>query len=191
LHATSILCFNAIVNKVDIVEVVERYVPLRRAGRELAGLCPFHSEKTASFFVNADKQVFLCRGCGVGGDVIMFIEKIENLSFKEACKLLSLDTYRPQPRPHRAAAEQIATWSHETSLKLRDVLRDLGSEIYRCARARRERYTDSAFLARYHGSLTRRFAILCDVDDDVNDPHAVVELHRERETIEHLIELAI
>lgn len=73
----------------DIESVVSRYVNLRKSGRNLVGLCPFHNEKTPSFNVYTDDQHFFCFGCEVGGDVITFIRKIENLDYLEAVKLLA------------------------------------------------------------------------------------------------------
>ncbi len=73
----------------DIAEVVGSYVNLRRRGRTLNGLCPFHSEKTPSFTVYPESQSFYCFGCGAGGDVITFIRKIENLDYMEAVRLLA------------------------------------------------------------------------------------------------------
>ena len=73
----------------DIIDVVSSYVTLKRRGNTYVGLCPFHSEKTASFSVTSDKQIFHCFGCGVGGNVIRFIMKIENIGFKEAIEFLA------------------------------------------------------------------------------------------------------
>jgi len=73
----------------DIVDVVSQYVNLKRSGRSFFGLCPFHKEKSPSFSVSADKQIFHCFGCGVGGNVIHFISKIENLDFKESLEILA------------------------------------------------------------------------------------------------------
>ena len=74
----------------DIVDVVGGYVRLtKKSGANLFGLCPFHSEKTPSFSVNPEKQIFHCFGCGKGGDVINFIREIENLSFPEAVEFLA------------------------------------------------------------------------------------------------------
>ncbi len=68
----------------DIVEVISQYVHLKRSGRNYFGLCPFHNEKSPSFSVSPDKQIFHCFGCGVGGNVITFLTKIEGISFREA-----------------------------------------------------------------------------------------------------------
>lgn len=73
----------------DIVSVISPYVELRRRGKNLVGLCPFHNEKTPSFTVYPDSQSFYCFGCGAGGEVISFVRRIENLDFYEAVKSLA------------------------------------------------------------------------------------------------------
>ncbi len=79
-----------LVSRSDIVDVVSEYVPLtKRSGSNLFGLCPFHSEKTPSFSVAPDKQIYHCFGCGKGGGVINFIMEIENLPFRDAVALLA------------------------------------------------------------------------------------------------------
>ena len=65
----------------DIVEIVSAYTELRRSGQRFQGLCPFHDERTPSFSVNAGEKVYHCFGCGVGGDVITFVEEKEGLPF--------------------------------------------------------------------------------------------------------------
>ncbi len=76
-------------NKADIVSVVGDYVALRKRGRNYLALCPFHSEKTPSFTVSQEKQLFHCFGCGEGGNVFTFVMKHENVSFVEAAKILA------------------------------------------------------------------------------------------------------
>lgn len=78
-----------IISANDIVDVISQYVTLKRSGRNFFGLCPFHREKSPSFSVSPDKQIFHCFGCGVGGNVIHFISKIENLDFKETLEFLA------------------------------------------------------------------------------------------------------
>jgi DNA primase len=75
--------------RTDIVEVVSRHVPLKKAGRSHKGLCPFHSEKTPSFHVNAERGFYHCFGCGEGGSVFDFVMKVEGLSFIEAAERLA------------------------------------------------------------------------------------------------------
>lgn len=73
----------------DITEVVSSYVNLKRRGRNMVGLCPFHSEKTPSFNIYSENGSFYCFGCGAGGDVITFVMKIENLDYMEAVRFLA------------------------------------------------------------------------------------------------------
>lgn len=73
----------------DIIDVVSQYVPLKKSGNHYMGRCPFHNEKTPSFSVSAEKQLYHCFGCGAGGDMITFVRNIENLSFVESVKYLA------------------------------------------------------------------------------------------------------
>jgi DNA primase len=74
---------NVIKQSLDIIDVVGRHVALRRAGRNYSGLCPFHQEKSPSFSVSPDKQMFKCFGCGEGGDALSFLMKRENKTYGE------------------------------------------------------------------------------------------------------------
>lgn len=88
-------------NKTDIVGVVSEYVKLVRSGRNLKGLCPFHGEKTPSFMVNPELQIYKCFGCQEGGDVYSFLQKMEGMEFGEALQMLAkragitLESYQP------------------------------------------------------------------------------------------------
>ena len=73
----------------DIVDIISEYVSLKPSGKGLFGLCPFHSEKTPSFNVSPDKQVYYCFGCGAGGNVFTFIMAIEKLDFPKSGKYLA------------------------------------------------------------------------------------------------------
>ena len=73
----------------DIADVVGSYVPLKRAGRAFKARCPFHQEKTPSFHVNPELQIYKCFGCGAGGDVFKFIQEMEKVSFPEALAMLA------------------------------------------------------------------------------------------------------
>jgi len=77
-------------SKTDIYSVISNYVKLKKTGRNYTGLCPFHKEKTPSFTVDTSKQFYHCFGCGEGGDVISFIEKIESMEFVEAVEFLAI-----------------------------------------------------------------------------------------------------
>ncbi len=95
----------------DVVEVISDYVQLKRSGRNWFGRCPFHNEKTPSFSVSSDKQIYHCFGCGAGGNVINFIMEHERLDFISSVKLLAdrvnivieVDNREPQKKDDRAA----------------------------------------------------------------------------------------
>ncbi len=78
-----------IIEKNDIVDIISLYLSLKKRGNNFWGLCPFHTEKTPSFSVSADKQMFYCFGCGAGGNVITFIQKIERLNYVESLYFLA------------------------------------------------------------------------------------------------------
>ncbi|MBS7298406.1 MAG: DNA primase [Eubacteriales bacterium] len=80
---------NEVIAENDIVDYISQYVRLKQSGRDFSGLCPFHKEKSPSFHVNRDKQVFHCFGCGAGGGLMQFVMRIEGLDFVEALKLLA------------------------------------------------------------------------------------------------------
>ncbi|MBQ8537993.1 MAG: DNA primase, partial [Clostridia bacterium] len=84
--------------RADIVQVVSSYVPLKRNGHRYWGLCPFHNEKTASFSVDAERQLYHCFGCKAGGSVIQFVMEIERLEFQEAVKLLADQLHMALPQ---------------------------------------------------------------------------------------------
>lgn len=81
----------AIRDRIDIVDLVGRYVSLKKAGRNFKGLCPFHDEKTPSFNVHPERQIFHCFGCGVGGNALTFLMRHENLTFPEATRMLAAE----------------------------------------------------------------------------------------------------
>ena len=84
-------------NRCDIVDIISGYVHLKPAGKGFKGLCPFHGEKTPSFMVSPEKQLFHCFGCGEGGNVFNFLMKYEKLSFFEAVKMLAQKSGVPLP----------------------------------------------------------------------------------------------
>src|SRR4030066_2132979 len=75
--------------KTDIVSLLGEYIPLKKAGRNYKALCPFHGEKTPSFMVNPDRQIFKCFGCGEGGDAFSFLKRMEGMEFGEALRFLA------------------------------------------------------------------------------------------------------
>ena len=82
----------------DIVDVIGSYLELRRSGANFMARCPFHGEKTPSFNVNRNMQIYKCFGCGESGDVIKFVEKYESCSFTEACEILAKRAGIPMPQ---------------------------------------------------------------------------------------------
>ena len=121
---------NQVIERSDIVEIIGNYTALKKAGRNFKALCPFHNEKTPSFVVNPDKQIFHCFGCGVGGNVVGFLMRQEHLEFPEAVRLLAdkAGVVIPQdesaaPSPSRQLRDEIlkinalaAAFFHETFL---------------------------------------------------------------------------
>ncbi|MFI5114224.1 MAG: DNA primase [Terriglobales bacterium] len=89
----------ALKQQADIVRIVGDYVKLKKAGAQnFSGLCPFHNEKTASFSVHATRQFYHCFGCGASGDVFSFVQKIENITFPEAVRLIAQKLGVPMPK---------------------------------------------------------------------------------------------
>ena len=91
----------------DISDVVSSYVQLGRKGGNLFGLCPFHNEKTPSFSVSPDKQIYHCFGCGKGGGVINFIMEIENLGYPDAVRFLANRAGMAVPEDDRGESGQL------------------------------------------------------------------------------------
>ena len=79
-------------SQADLISIIGRHTTLKRAGNEYKGCCPFHGEKSPSFYVNPQKNIYHCFGCGVGGNAISFLRDYESLTFIEAVKELSKQT---------------------------------------------------------------------------------------------------
>jgi DNA primase len=118
--------------RLDILDIVGDYVQLKKVGKGYRALCPFHSEKTPSFYVMPDRQFFHCFGCGKGGDVISFVMEIEGLSFPEAIELLAnrvgVKIESNETRRHEWNLSEVM----EKALKIyRDSLESAGGEVAR------------------------------------------------------------
>ena len=102
--------------RADIVDIVSPHVRLRKAGRRLSGLCPFHQERTPSFTVDAEKGLWHCFGCKAGGDLFRFVEMIEKVAFQEAVEILA----RRLGLPPRTPADAVRTRAKERLLSLHE-----------------------------------------------------------------------
>jgi DNA primase len=120
--------------RLDIAEVVKEHVKLEKAGQSYKGRCPFHNEKTPSFFVSPVRQSYYCFGCGAKGDIFTFVQELEGLSFKEALKALAEKAgvelkYQPQAKEARGEKERMlealeaATQFFEKQLENNDAAR--------------------------------------------------------------------
>lgn len=139
--------------RASVSDVVSRHVQLRRAGRELTGLCPFHKEKTPSFTVNDEKGFYHCFGCGVHGDAIGFIKEYENISYKEAIERLANDVGLPLPKMSREVVEKerkIISLQEVSELACQWFQQQLFSDIGRDARKYlHERGVDEALIEQF------------------------------------------
>jgi DNA primase len=108
-------------SQADIVQIVQEHVPLRRSGSAWKGLCPFHGEKTPSFQVNGDKGFFHCFGCGVGGDVIKFVELFDKVTFPEAVRQLAARVGLTVPEPDDAKQDADGQRDRDSLLKVHEV----------------------------------------------------------------------
>jgi len=103
--------------KIDIVEFISEYLPLKKMGRNFAARCPFHTETKPSFMVSPDRQIFRCFGCNEAGDIFSFLEKKEGLSFLEALEVLAkragvnLTKFEPQKKDEREKLLTICNWA--------------------------------------------------------------------------------
>lgn len=120
----------AVLESVDLLDLVGETVDLRRSGREFLGLCPFHDESNPSFRVDADKGLFYCFGCQVGGNVIQFLQRRDGLTFPEAVRRLQDRVHEPTltaetavPLHSRANAHRQFLVERETDRRIRVIKR--------------------------------------------------------------------
>ena len=189
LSSTTIPNSKSTLPRPSIVEVVEQSgVHLRRAGREFTGLCPFHSEKTPSFYVNADKGLFYCHGCGAKGNVFGFVMQSEGVDFRGALAHLGLSA-RPAPtkgeqaqrKKRKREAHLIKQWAMATSEQIGAMLRLTSREIHMA-----KEFDLAGELER----LERVWMILTDLDDDLFiSGRDTVDLYNSREDVARLLEV--
>ena len=166
-------------NRPDIVEIVSQHTELRRAGRQLVGLCPLHEEKTPSFYVDPEKQVFRCHGCLAGGDVIRFVENLKGVGFLEAIALLGLssENAKPATSPAESLAKKLSEWRRDISIRIgnRCLLSFQRAEI--AEQCDREEYS----------RLGREFAVLSEWQNSLWTANGVIEMWEQREAIERVV----
>src|SRR6266850_5650854 len=104
----------------NILQVVQEYVPLKRAGTSYKGNCPFHNEKTPSFNVHPDKGFFHCFGCGVGGDVFKFLELHEKVGFQDAVRMLAQKFGLSLPEMEQTDEQRASAAEREALLKVHE-----------------------------------------------------------------------
>jgi len=172
----------------NIVEVVSGYVPLRKSGKEYTALCPFHSEKTPSFYVNEEKGLYYCHGCGERGDLITFVQKIEGVDFKGALAHLGLDDAvmprrRSKGQPSKQAAYTIAEWAQEMANRIGDCMSAVGQRAHIARKAKTTPGTDKSFLDDEISRCGREWFILETMQEDLFTPTLVSELWYGRESL--------
>src|SRR3989338_4995138 len=100
-------------DRLNIVDVVSSYIKLEKAGNNLKAKCPFHNEKTPSFFVSPERGSYYCFGCGASGDIFTFVEEFEGLDFKGALKLLAaragvpLESYNREDQKNQSEKDKL------------------------------------------------------------------------------------
>jgi hypothetical protein len=168
--------------KPSIVSVIGERVELHKAGKEWKGLCPFHEDKTPSFSVNDEKGLFHCFACGVAGDVIDFLMKLDGLSFRQALASLGMNhleaVSHPKNDPVKQTAAKISQWADTQTTRANSLLREIGHRLQVAKQAgwREEEKISS-----------REWAILSDLADDLQTVKLVIELYENRARIEALL----
>jgi len=108
-------------NRIDIIDLVSEYITLKKAGRNHIGSCPFHKEKTPSFTVNAEKQIYHCFGCGEGGNAFSFLMKINSMTFPEAVRHLAAKLGIPLPSREFSPEEKSHQDLRESLLRVNQI----------------------------------------------------------------------
>lgn len=126
--------FSEMKNAIDIVDYIGRYVELKKvSANEYSCICPFHKENTPSFFVNRAKQQFICFSCGLGGDIITFIQKYHKVTFSEAIQILEMETGKAE-QPKRIIIDEARKYISESFEKNNRIylFRDCMEEYPKC-----------------------------------------------------------
>jgi DNA primase len=157
-----------------LVQVIQSYgVELRRAGKELVGLCPFHNDRHPSFSVSPEKEKWHCFGCQAGGDVVSFVMRIENIGYKAALKILKREQLPqvPKPRPE-------IDWGKITQLRVNAILREINQKLRLAEMLEWEEEIEL---------LSLEYEILEALADDLVKPKTVLSLFEAKDWIENLL----
>ncbi len=143
--------------RVDIVDVIDAYTTLKKAGKNYKGLCPFHQEKTPSFSVEPDKQFYYCFGCGAGGNALGFLMNYENMDYVEAIEKLAAQMGMEVPREESSASQR----SREKNQELYDVLQQCSRYFQAQLRQHPQKARAVDYLKRrgLSGEIARDFAL--------------------------------
>jgi len=173
-------------NKPDIVEIISRYTSLRGSGSQLSGICPLHEDRSPSLSVNVERQVFKCHGCGEGGDVIRFIERLKGMSFLEACASLGM-------RKEDRQASQKREKPTQDEERLTEILKQWRYDINCAIQAKLRENFQQQGLASYHGDkeqlrrLLREWDILVGWHDSLWTVDGLAEMWASSEAIERIV----
>ena len=179
-----------------ILDVVSNYVQLRRFGREHVGLCPFHPEKTPSFYVNDEKEVAHCFGCQWSGNVFNFIMEIEGVDFKGALAFLGLaNKARPtkaeitKRETLRRTSKNLTAWALNVADGVTSQLREVGQRAHMAQTILRDfpGEADKELMRDEIARASREWAILEVFQEDLLNPKTVPGLWRERQVIKKIV----
>lgn len=160
----------------NILEVISRYLPLRKVGREHIGRCPFHQDTNPSFRVSENKGVFYCFACAEGGDVLAFVMKHDGLTFPQALAELGMGN---GPRPERRSpARQQAEWIVDQIKKMKFQIRELDEMLH---------YADELGDVELGESIWNERRILADMRDDIATAKYRQEFIGIRDVIEKIV----
>lgn len=168
-----------ILSRVDIVEVISSHIPLKKIGKSFKALCPFHNEKTASFIVSQEKQIYHCFGCGSGGNVFNFLIQYERLTFQEAVEVLARKAQVTLPRQENSKEASLTANLHkinELALEFYHSLLLKSNEAHQAREYLKKRNISQETIAKFKiGFAPSSWAALLDFLRAKNIPLALIE----------------
>lgn len=170
----------ATMSRPKIEDVVSHHTELRRSGRQLSGRCPLHAEKTPSFYVDPEKQVFYCHGCHAGGDVIAFVMALRGCEFGDAVRELGLDGADHAP-PSDERTERIVEMLIEWRRGISPAISDRCRRLFHAEGVARE------FAPALADELQREWEVLADFQESLWEPQGLLEMWAQREAVERIV----